>query len=375
MGKGWSRREFVQWMGYSSLATSGVCSSLLPSTGKNGRDGFAYVASTEGGHESIHSFAIRGGSWEKLESLTSERPVALTVSPNGRFLYAVNEIDLHRGLPTGTVEAFAIGRDGRLVRLNRRELALSATMPRHAVVSPDGRNLVVAVRGGGAYNVMPIAEDGSLGRVSGLLKEVGVAREGESRPARPEMVIFDRAGRVVSVDGGAERLNVFSMNETGMLSHAREDLAAGCGASQVAMHPSGNRLFVMQDGSVACHAYDPAEGTISKEAQRLSISKVEGSGTMAVHPSGRFLYASQRGGGVAVWDVSRGTIRSLDSQASEMGELHAMEIAPDGKSLMALNRQRGLVVEAALDETTGRITTKGVVARVSSPVSLTVLYS
>lgn len=374
----WSRREFVQWAGFSSLSSGGLCSSLLPLKGRGGEAGFAYVAS-EGSDEGIHAYAVRGDRWERLQALKSRRPVALAVGSDRRFLYAVNEVDMHEGLPMGTVEAYAIGRDGRLMFLNRSALALSATMPRHAAVSADGRNLVVAVHGGGAYNVLPIAEDGSLGRVTGILKEVGVERTDSTRRAQPRMVAFDRAGRVVSVDEGTDRLNVLSVSEAGIAAHMRAELGDGSSPTQVAMHPGGERIYVMQAEAIACYGYDAVAGRVLELVRHLAIAgAVEGAGAMAVHPSGRFLYACQRDGGVAAWSLTeRGDAAAHSSvaQAIGMGGLYAIEMAPDGKSLMGINRDRGLIQRAEIDSATGRLMSTAVVARLDSPSSFTMIYS
>jgi 6-phosphogluconolactonase len=375
----WSRREFVQWVGYSSLSSAGLGSSLLPTEDKRSAGAFAYVASNEGDTEGIHAYAMQGRRWEKLQTVKSTKPVALALAPSKRFLYAVNEVDSHKGLPVGTIEAFAIERDGRLTPLNRRELALSATMPRHAAVTPDGLHLVVAVRGGGAYNVLPIAKDGTLGRVSGILKEIGAASTGRARGAQPQMIAFDNAGRVVSVDGGADRVNVLSISEGMITAHRRAELRAGAVPSQVAMHPAGESLFVMQADAISCHRYDAASGCVMEPMQRLPIAgAVEGPAAIAVHSSGRFVYACQHGGGVAGWRIDShkdGSFRPLGVQLAEMGELHAIEIAPNGRHILGMNRERGVIQKAELDPDTGTLRRGIAVARVDSPSSLAVLYS
>src|ERR1035437_4093863 len=125
--------------------------------------------------------------------MACDNPSCLTLQPSRKFLYAVNEIDEYQGLPTGTVEAYSIdARDGRLTLLNRQPLSLSATAPRHLAISPDGSKLIVAVHGGGSYNVLPLHTDGSLERVSGILKEVGSGPAQERQHAsHPQMVLFD----------------------------------------------------------------------------------------------------------------------------------------------------------------------------------------
>ncbi|HEU4634748.1 MAG TPA: beta-propeller fold lactonase family protein [Edaphobacter sp.] len=377
MSMRWSRREFVQWMGISSIASAGMGTSLLAETNAQSKAEFAYIAAKEGSDEGIHAYAAGARGWRKLQTVQSERPVSLALSADRKTLYAVNEIDSHKGLPVGTVEAYAIETDGTLRLLNRQQLALSAIHPRHAAVTPDGRQLVVAVRGGGAYNVLPIEEDGSLGRVSGILKEVGVDRTSQGRRPEPHMVAFDPAGRIVTVDGGTDRLSVLSLGAEGVTVQHRVELEAGCTPRQVVMHPAGEAAYVMHGGAVTWHSYDVSSGRFSGTARPQASAGMEGLAGLALHPSGRFLYACERGGGLRGWSLTESGIvrRSLPLQATEMGELSAIELAPDGRSLVGISPKDHAVRHAEIDPGTGTVRAGKVLARVDSPSSLVVLYS
>jgi 6-phosphogluconolactonase len=121
--------------------------------------------------------------------------VSITLSSNRRFLYVVNEVDRYGDLPTGSVETFAIGIDGTLRSAGLMPLSLSATLPRHLVLSPDGRSAVVSVHGGGAYNLLEVEEDKQLGQTLGIFKEVGSGWHVEhQRSAHPQMAAFDQRG-------------------------------------------------------------------------------------------------------------------------------------------------------------------------------------
>ncbi|HEX2916966.1 MAG TPA: beta-propeller fold lactonase family protein [Edaphobacter sp.] len=377
MSMRWSRREFVQWMGISSIASAGFGTSLLAETNSESRARFAYVAAKEGADEGIHAYGVGARGWRKLQAVQSARPVSLALAADGKTLYAVNEIDSHKGLPVGTVEAYAIETDGTLRLLNRQQLALSAIHPRHAAVTPDGRQLVVAVRGGGAYNVLPIEEDGTLGLVSGILKEVGADRTSQGRKPEPNMVAFDPAGRIVTVDGGTDRLSVLSLGAEGLTAQHRVELEAGCNPRQVVIHPAGEAAYVMRGGAVTWHRYDLASGRFSDAARHMPSAGIEGSAGLAVHPSGRFLYACERGGGLRGWNLTENGMvrRSLPLQASEMGELSAIEVSPDGRSLLGISLKDRAVRDAEIDPGTGTVRAGRVLARVDSPSSLVVLYS
>lgn len=377
MSMRWSRREFVQWMGFSSIASAGMGTSLLAEPTGRSQAKFAYIAAKDGADEGIHTYAAGARSWHRLQTVESARPTSLTLSADRRTLYAVNEIDSHKGLPAGTVEAYAIEADGRLRLLNRRELALSAIHPQHAAVTPDGRQLVVAVRGGGAYNVLPIEEGGDLGRVSAILKEVGSDRSAQGRKAEPRMIAFDKAGRIVTVDGGTDRLSVLSLGQDGLAAQERLELEAGCSPNQVVMHPAGKASYVMHNEAIVCHSYDSSTGSFSREARRLAFAGVDGPAAVALHPSGRFLYACERGGGIRTWNLgeSGNVRRSLGVQVEEMGELSALHVAPDGRSIVAMNRKNGTVQQMQIDAGTGTMSAGRVLTRMDSPASLVVLYS
>src|ERR1700684_1339492 len=160
----WTRREFVRG------AAGVVALPHLPQNATAARQ-FAYVASGEG---SLDVFSLRGDSWKSTQRVPSRAPACILLSAAQRTLYVANEVDVHEGLPRGTVESFHVDPfDGRLTLLGRQPLSLSATHPRHMALSPDGNLLAVAAYGGAIYNLFPIAEDDSLGQASGIFKQAG----------------------------------------------------------------------------------------------------------------------------------------------------------------------------------------------------------
>jgi 6-phosphogluconolactonase (cycloisomerase 2 family) len=282
--------------------------------------------------------------------VASAAPSSLTLDATERFLYAVNEVDEFEGPPSGTVEAYAIdAADGSLTLLNRQKLSLSATAPRHAAVSPDGRVLVVAVHGGGAYNVLPLRKDGSVGAVSRILKEAGSGPHDEQRSAHPQMVVFDRAGRVVTADLGSDRPSVLKLDTARLSIAGRYAAQAGDGPRQIAFHPDGRLLFVANElnASVACYGYDANDGRIVERLGQVATAGGENNGgvVMAVDPAGEYLYTAHRRGndGVSMWRVARSTggLRRLQVVDEGGPQLHEIMMTADGKSLLGLSREDG----------------------------------
>ena len=88
-------------------------------------------------------------------------PSFLAIHPNGRLLYAVNEVEKHDGRATGAVSAFAIARDtGALTLLGDQPSQGGA--PCFVSVDRSGRVVLVANYVGGSVALLPIQSDGAL---------------------------------------------------------------------------------------------------------------------------------------------------------------------------------------------------------------------
>jgi 6-phosphogluconolactonase (cycloisomerase 2 family) len=301
--------------------------------------------------------------------IASAKPAALVLSADGQHLYAANAVTSYGHLPRGTVEAYSVNpASGRLQLVSREALSLSATEPKHLAISPDGKHLVVAVNGGGAYNLLPIQADGKLGKVSGILKETGSGPHPLQETAKPEMVAFDGAGRVIAVDLGADRVSVLSLEDGLRVTH-RADLPEGSGPSRLALDAAGNRVFVAAalDGSVTSFGYDA--GRIGARAAMVKTSSVAGStAALALHPAGTTLYSSH-GGEIAAWNVNRATGAMNALPAANVKGVHTLSVAADGKSLLALTESAVVQLRISADGTLGAAKT---LARVNNPLSLAI---
>ncbi|MFM0338517.1 lactonase family protein [Paraburkholderia fungorum] len=325
----------------------------------------------------LHVFAVVGDGWRQVQVMRSDRPIFLVLHPGNRFLYAVNQIDVYQGLATGSVEAYSIDpRDGRLSLLNRQPLSLSGTRPSHAAISPNGRMLVVALSGGGAYDVMPIGPDGRLANVSSILKETGCGPDKtRQRTAQPQMVLFDPSGeRILSADLGCDRLSVLTLAGSRLSAWDRIATAPGNGPRELALHPDGRWLYVLNElsATVEWYGYNAGRGLIGPRRGAMSVapSSVGETGAssataVALHPSGRFLYAAYSGvasanlsaDGIAVFhvDAMSGRLVELQWWHEGLNRPRALALAPDGASLYALNLQGGDILRLNIDAENGTL--------------------
>ncbi|MFF7399496.1 lactonase family protein [Achromobacter sp. NPDC008082] len=394
------RRSFIQFAG--GISAAGAIGPWLSAVGAPAvapdAVRFAYVGTythdapggTAGGPPSIgiHVFALRGDEWRLVQVAPSVNPSFLAVHPSRRFLYAINEIDHWEGLPRGTAEAYAINaNDGTLHLLNRQPLSLASTAPAHLAVSPDGRHLVTAQYLGGTYNVFPIQRDGSLGTVSGIVKEAGSGPRPEQESAHPHMVLFDPTGqRVLATDLGSDRLNLFTLKDGRLTLASRTPLPAGSGPRHLALHPGGWLLYVVNElnATIACLGYDARAGRILEPRHTVPATPAGFTGTanaaaLLIHPSGRYLYASTRrvqndhpqADSIAVFGIGAdGALTPLQTWTEGLRFPRALSLSPDGGSVYALNQKGDSILRLRVDAATGRLGNPDVVAQVSTPVCL-----
>jgi 6-phosphogluconolactonase (cycloisomerase 2 family) len=363
----WTRREFVR-------GAAGVVA--LPHLPQNvtAAPKFAYVASGQG---SLEVFSMRGERWERTQRVPSRAPACVLLSAAQRTLYVANEVDVHEGLPRGTVESFHVDPfDGRLTLLGSQPLSLSATHPRHMALSPDGKLLAVAAYGGAIYNLFPIAEDGTLGQARGIFKQAGCGPHAHTQAsAHPHTILFDANGRhLLSSDFGSDRLNVFSVEDARLQRCSQRITGEGSGPGACALHPTGSVFYAWHalESTLACYRYDGVSGTMGDTIQQLSMPMAS-LHALALHPTGRMLFTTQGNPSeLRAWhvDAKDGTLTC--TQVISLDEATPSEItaAPDGESLFILDSLRGSIYKMTADRITGELHCKAEVAVVNQPRSI-----
>jgi 6-phosphogluconolactonase len=365
----WTRREFVRG------AAGMVALPHLPhAAGPKPSQQFAYVAS---GQDSLHVFRLRGEIWTRTQRVPSPAPACILLSPAQRTLYVANEVDVHEGLPRGTVEAFQVDPvDGSLTLLSRAPLSLSATHPRHLALSSDGKMLAVAAYGGAIYNLFPVAEDGSLGPPSGIFKQAGCGPQPRSQASsHPHTLLFDAGGRhLLSSDFGSDRLSVFAVEGGRLERRMQRATGDGSGPGACALHPAGSVFYAWHalESTLVCYRYDGVSGTMGNIIQRLSFPSAS-LHALALHPSGRMLYTTQENQNeLSAWHVDARNGSLTQAKVVLLGEATPTQIlaSPDGESIFVLDGPGGSICKVTADGATGELHCKTNVAVVKEPKSI-----
>lgn len=371
-----------------------VASALLFGTamvarGPRGADAYlVYVGTyTVRGSEGIYAFRfdVHTGRLAPLGlAAKTANPSFLAVDPARQFLYAVNEVSDYEGKKSGAVSAFAIDRrSGKLRFLN--EVSSRGAGPCYVSLDHTGRYVLVANYDSGSLAVFPRLEDGSLGEPTAFVEHhgSGVNHERQEGPHAHSIEVSPDDRFALAADLGLDQLLVYQFDAArGTLAPNDPPFAAirpGSGPRHFAFAPSGRFVYVVSEmgSTVTVFSYDAGRGAL-RELQTVStlpkgFAGANDDAEIAVHPSGQFLYASNRGhDSLAVFavDAAQGTLSPVDDVSTGGKTPRHFAIDPTGAYLVAENQDSDNLVVFRIDRATGRLTPTGEVAHVPSPVCI-----
>lgn len=308
-------------------------------------------------------------------------PSFVAIHPNRKFLYAVSEISDFQGKPLGGVSAFAIdAASGSLTLLNQQ--SSEGAGPCHLVVDAAGKNALVANYGGGSVAVLPIDSTGKLSAASASIQHTGSGAD-KSRQEKPHAhsINLDAKNRFAfAADLGLDKVLIYRFDADKGSLVANDPpagvVAPGSGPRHFAFHPSGRFAFVNNEmtSSVTAFKYDAEKGSLT-EVHTLSTlpHEVKGNSTAetVVHPSGKFVYVSNRGHdsiAIFTFDETSGKLTAAGHCLTGGKTPRNFNIDPTGQFLLAANQGTNDVFSFRIDATTGQLTTIGNKIEVGSPV-------
>ncbi len=315
-------------------------------------------------------------------------PSFLAVHPNGKYLYAVNELGKFNGEESGAVSAFSIDRkSGKLTLLN--QVSSRGAGPCHISLDKTGKYVLVANYDSGTVAVFPLQSDGQLGKYTGYEKHIGSSanKERQEGPHAHWIATSPDNRFLLTADLGIDKilLSQFHLPDgafTRNKPNSGVKLKAGAGPRHAAFSPSGKFFYVASElnSTVTAYSYD-AKGGALHELQVISTLPKDFSGEndvaeIAVHPSGKFLYVSNRGrDSIAVFaiDAVKGKLTPVADIATQGKTPRNFAIDPAGRYLLAANQGSNDIVVFKIDPATGSLTLTGQVVEVPAPVCIAFL--
>lgn len=308
-----------------------------------------------------------------------DNPSFLAVHPSQKYLYAVNETT-EPGKPGG-VTAFALDAStGTLKMLNRQ--SSGGDGPCHLVVDSAGKNVLVANYGGGSVAVLPIGPDGKLAPASEFIQHKGKVADAQRQGSpHAHSINLDKANKfAVVADLGLDRVFVYKFDGAKGTLTPNEPPAVKLkdrtGPRHFAFHPDGTHAYVINeiDCTVTAFDYDADRGILT-EIQRIPTMPIpvepkHSTAEIVVHPTGKFVYGSNRGHDslvVYAVDPSTGRLTLVENEPTGGQTPRNFAVDPTGSYVLAENQSSDSIVMMRIDAKTGALEPTGQVVTVGSP--------
>jgi 6-phosphogluconolactonase len=345
---------------------------------KPAKNYFVYVGTyTRQQSTGIYAYRFNAGTGELASiGLVAEtpNPTFLAIHPSGKFLYAANEIGNFQGQKgIGSITAYAIdGATGKLTQLNA--MPSRGNGPCHLSVDKTGKCVVLANYGSGSFAAMPVKDDGSLGEATAFIQDTG-SGPNPRRQREPHSHSFNISPDnrfAMGADLGVDKVFVFRLDPAkGTLTPNEPPFTSvnpGAGPRHFAFHPSGKFAFVINElqSTMTAFSYDAAKGVL-KEVQTISTLPKDFTGTsycaeVQVHPSGKFVYGSNRGHdslAMFSFDAKKGALTPMGHVSTQGKTPRNFTIDPTGAWVFAANQDTNNFIILKIDAKTGKLTPTG----------------
>ena len=309
-------------------------------------------------------------------------PNFLTLTPNKKFLLAAAD-NLGATSPSNSgVASFAINpTNGALTLVNSQSCGWRGVC--HVSTDASGHYALAASYNSGAIATLSLGADGRLGsKSSEIIHHGSSVNTNRQASAHAHQIVTDAANKFAFVcDLGMDKIISYRLAAAhGTLSPnepAFTAVAPGTGPRHLVFHPHGQFAYVINElaSTVSAFRYDAEHGTL-KEFQSLSslptgCTNVNTAAELALHPSGKFLYASNRGhDSVAVFaiDETSGQLTFIEHQSTRGKTPRFISLDPTGKFLFALNQNSANATVFAVNSATGKLQAIEQEFKLTSPV-------
>lgn len=254
--------------------------------------------------DGIHVYRVSDDekTWEEIQCVAEPNPAFIAFGKDKRVLYAAHSAS--PGPVTGIV-AYGVDYESGLLSKMKQQINFGKPICCFSV-ERSGRYMVAADFQGMIYAIS-LRQDGALCEITDT-----VALKGTLGPltkiqktSRPHHIPFDLDDNCIIIpDKGYDLVHVYRLDmESGKLELKSQTAIrpASC-ARHVAFHPNRKNIYMAAEytSKIYSFQYDPGAGTmlplqiISAERDVYTGNYCKSS-EIAVHPSGKFLYVSNRG--------------------------------------------------------------------------------
>lgn len=327
--------------------------------------------------EGIHVFRYDGdtGRLTELHRFTDvDNPSFLALDAKRHLLFAVNE-----HWKDGAVSSFSYEPDTGCLSFLNRQPTLGGS-PCHLCLDPAGHFLFVANHNDGSLTTLPVGADGRLGTPTDKRQHQGSGPGPTQKGPHAHWVGMDPTGKfVLCVDKGIDKVAIYRLQTSTGKLEPHEPFAAlepGTAPRHLAFGKDGKHAYVNGEAGmdVTVFAYDGSSAAFRSIQQVPTVppgaeGKAFTTAEIDVHPSGRFLYVSNRGhNSLAVYEIGKDGRLAVKGHVSVAKNPRHFTFDSSGKWLYVASQDEDRVDLFAIDSTTGIPEPTGDVTPVGTPV-------
>ncbi len=336
---------------------------------------------TNGESQGIYRSALNVATGELSQPhLVAElkNPSFLAIHPTERVLYAISEVASDGEAPQ--VFSFNIGANQDL----KKSAALPAggDGPCYVSIDRSGRFVLVANYGSGSVSSFATDAEGTLTTMVSRHQHVGssINQRRQQGPHAHSIIASPTNAYVCAADLGMDQIVVYRFDEmSGELKPAGDvALEPGSGPRHLAFHPAGKHLVAIEELSVRLTSFLWQDGKATKIQSHTTLpenyeSTNNSTAEVLFHPSGKFLYGSNRGhNSIAVFrfDADSGKMRSIQHVDTGGKTPRNFRIDPTGRWLLAENQNSNSIHVYKINVKNGKLRPTEHSIKVGSPVCI-----
>jgi len=333
----------------------------------------------------VYRFNTETGENSFVSSVKTSNPSFLAISPNKKFVYAVNEdADSTRFTVTGHIAAFSFNKiTGQLTFINKQESG--GKHPCYVSVDKTGKWIFAGNYSSGSLAVLPVKSNGSLDSATQVIQHEGssVVAGRQDEPHVHATFLSPDNKMLYVPDLGIDKVMIYNFDlKKGKLKEATYPFVMtepGAGPRHIDIHPNGKYAYLMEELTGSVSVYRITKGGYLDLIQNISglprdFTGIVGSADIHVSPDGKFLYCSNRGEsntiGIFSINKSNGQLQWIDHQSTLGKTPRNFNFDPSGNFLLVANQNSDEIVIFKRDKQTGLLTDTGKRINVSKPVCL-----
>ena len=319
-------------------------------------------------------FNKKGALVSKKLLIESINPSFLSFSPDGKFVYAVNETGQE-----STVSAFSFDKKTETMKLLNKSDVLKG--PCHVYSTQN--HVFTANYSSGSVSIMSRKQDGSLtDTLYNIVHPRYLFGGGRKGPSNAHQIVPSPNGRfILATNLGTDGVFTYRYHPAGnkeVLELVSETKATkGSGPRHMTFSKDGRFLYLVQELNAGLTVFSAdSEGNLTKlQETTLVTDKTKQSSAADIHlsPDGKFLYATNRGEAntITCFKVnSNGTLENVEQYPTYGNAPRNFSISPDGKFVFVGNQKTNNITVFSRNKRNGKLTLVSSDIELGAPVCL-----